>query len=104
MNYEIPREMFKQRLDERLNFILIDISKNPSNVFKDTESLVFSGSFKQDIEKKFPDKIKNYLLFSFVNNDENLKLAAREMENSGYQFVYYYQGSEKDIVLDKGLN
>jgi hypothetical protein len=51
MNYEIPREMFKQRLDERLNFILIDISKNPSNVFKDTESLVFSGSFKQDIEK-----------------------------------------------------
>ena len=104
MKYEIPREIFKQRLVDKLNFAIIDVQASATNVFEGTTQLAFDDSFTQNFVAKYPAKTQNTLLFSLKPNDHTPALAADQLSQLGYQFVYYYSGDQGDIVLDKGLN
>jgi hypothetical protein len=105
--YEISREVFKQRLEKKLNFAFIDVNseaKQSNLVLEGTEQLSLDSSFVQNLSNKYPDKSKNILVFSLKKSDTTPKQAAEQLAAAGYQFVYYYVGSEQDLVLDKGLN
>lgn len=105
MKYEIPREMFKQRLEDRLNFVFIDLAGEGSLVkFKDVEFVAYGPEFKTNFETKYPNKAQNVVLYSLTKGDNNPAKAAQELQNLGYHFVYFYKGTPDDIVLDKGLN
>lgn len=106
MNYEIPREMFKQRLEERLNFVFIDLlPENKSPVkFENVVNIAYGSSFKNDFSGKYPNKNQNIILYSLDKSDESPARAAQDLKELGYNFVYFYKGSKEDIVLDKGLN
>lgn len=106
MNYEIPREMFKQRLEERLNFVFVDlVPENKTLVkFENIVHLNYGQQFKQEFSVKYPNKNQNVVLFSLEKGDESPERAAQDLKDLGYNFVYFYRGSDKDVVLDKGLN
>lgn len=106
MMYEIPREAFRQRLEDRLNFVLIDLSPVESTPVKyeNVFNMSYDSSFKKSFSDQYPDKNKNIILYSLRPGDESPKTAAMELEQLGYNFVYFYKGSPDDIVLDKGLN
>ena len=105
MKYEISREMFKQRLEDRLNFVFIDLVGDNSVVkFKDIEYSAYTHDFKNQFTAKYPNKNQNVILFSLNRGDSNPATAAHELSILGYNFVYYYKGSADDVVLDKGLN
>lgn len=105
MKYEIPREMFKQRLEDRLNFALIDLMGESHPVkYENVTSLKYSETFKTDFVKLYPNKAHNILLFTLLEGDESPSKAAAELMELGYHFVYFYHGSAEDVVLDKGLN
>jgi hypothetical protein len=104
MNYEISREMFKQRLEDKLNFVFIDVSARPLKLVEGCETLAFSNQFADQIQKKYPNKNSNILLFSFYPEDSQPTQAAEALTQAGYNFVYFYSGSDQDLVLDKGLN
>jgi hypothetical protein len=105
MKYEIPREMFKQRLEDRLNFVFIDLAGDKTPVtFKDIEPMAYSADFKNAFAGKYPNKNQNVVLYSLNKGDNNPAVAASELADLGYNFVYYYKGSADDVVLDKGLN
>lgn len=106
MKYEISREAFKQRLEDRLNFVFIDLlpeDKTPAK-FKNVVYMNYSSEFKNEFTGQFPNKNQNVVIFSLNSGDENPSQAANELASLGYNFVYYYQGTPDDVVLDKGLN
>lgn len=106
MKYEIPREMFKQRLEDRLNFVFIDLlpSDKGQIKFENIVNLPYSSKFKDDFASQYPNKNQNIMLYSLAKGDDAPAKAAQDLADLGYNFVYYYQGSSEDVVLDKGLN
>lgn len=106
MNYEIPREMFKQRLEDRLNFVFVDllpVDRTPVK-FENVVHMNYSSQFKNDFSAQYPNKNQNVLLYSLQKGDDAPAKAAKDLADLGYHFVYFYNGSPDDIVLDKGLN
>jgi len=106
MKYEIPREMFKQRLEDRLNFIFVDLlSADRSPVkFDNVDHINYSSNFKNEFVAKYPNKSQNVMLYSLQKGDESPAKAANDLAELGYHFVYFYHGTADDVVLDKGLN
>ena len=106
MKYEIPREMFKQRLEDRLNFVFVDLlpaGKSPVK-FENVININYSSQFKTEFSSEYPNKNQNVLLYSLQKDDDAPSRAANDLSEMGYQFVYFYNGSADDVVLDKGLN
>jgi hypothetical protein len=106
MKYEIPREAFKQRLMDRLNFVFVDLlpaDKTPAK-FENVVHMNYSSQFKTEFSSQFPNKNQNVIVFSLQKNDETPAKAADDLAELGYQFVYFYNGSPDDVVLDKGMN
>lgn len=106
MNYEIPREAFKQRLEDRMNFVLVDLlpaDRTPVK-YENIEHMNYGPDFKQTFSSKYPNKTQNIILFSLEKGDRNPEKAAQELTDLGYHFVYFYHGSADDIVLDQGMN
>lgn len=105
MKYEISRESFKQRLEDRLNFVFVDLLPEDRTPVKFANVVhINSGSFKNEFASQFPNKNQNVILFSLQKGDEAPAKAAEELASLGYNFVYYYSGTSDDVVLDKGLN
>ncbi len=102
MKYEIPREMFKQRLENRLNFVVVDVRGGAP--FENVVPLPYSDGFAGAFGGQFPKKEQNVIVFSLQEGDEAPQKAADALSAAGYQFVYYYRGGPGDVVLDKGLN
>ncbi len=106
MKYEIGRESFKQRLEDRLNFVIVDLQPENKTPVK-YENAVFmhmGPDFKNEFAAKYPNKNQNVILYSLQKGDNSPADAADALAEAGYNFVYYYKGSPEDIVLDKGLN
>jgi hypothetical protein len=104
MKYEVGREIFKQRLEDRMNFVMINTQTHPTQFFENIDHCPFNGDFVQKISTKVPLKTQNILLFTLEAQDQSAAEAASALQKAGYKFVYYYQGSDQDVVLDKGLN
>jgi hypothetical protein len=106
MKYEIPREMFKQRLEDRLNFVFIDLvpaDRTPVK-FENVEHFNYGSNFKNEFSAKYPNKGQNVMLYSLQKGDDAPSKAANDLADLGYHFVYFYNGTADDVVLDKGLN
>jgi hypothetical protein len=106
MKYEIPREAFKQRLEDRLNFVFVDLlpaDRTPVK-FENVIHINYSSQFKQEFSSQFPNKNQNVVLYSLQKGDDAPAKAANDLAELGYNFVYYYNGSSDDLVLDKDLN
>ena len=106
MKYEIPREVFKQRLEERLNFVFIDLlpaDRTPAK-YENVVHINYSSKFKDEFSSQFPNKNQNIVLYSLQKGDDAPERAASDLAEQGYNFVYYYSGSKDDSILDKGLN
>lgn len=106
MKYEIPREMFKQRLEDRLNFVFVDLlplERTPVK-FENVEHINYSSQFKNEFSSKFPNKAQNVVIYSLQKGDDAPSKAAQDLADLGYHFVYFYNGTADDVVLDKGLN
>ncbi len=106
MKYEIPREMFKQRLEDRLNFVFVDLlpaDRTPVK-FENVEHMNYSSNFKSEFVAKYPNKAQNVVLYSLQKGDDAPSKAANDLAELGYHFVYFYNGTSDDVVLDKGLN
>lgn len=106
MKYEIPREAFKQRLEDRLNFVLVDLlpSDRTPVKFENVEHINYTSQFKAEFSQKFPNKNQNVIVYSLQKGDDAPMRAANDLAELGYNFVYYYNGTPDDMVLDKGLN
>ena len=106
MKYEIPREMFKQRLEDRLNFVFIDLlpAERTPVKFENVVHMNYSSKFKNEFSTQYPNKGQNIMLYSLQKGDDAPAKAAQDLAESGYHFVYYYNGTIDDVVLDKGLN
>ncbi len=105
MKYEIPREMFKQRLEDRLNFVFIDLSgdKGPAKI-ENVVPMAYNDQFKTQFSAQYPSKTQNVVLYSMQKGDEAPERAANDLAEAGYHFVYFYKGTGEDFILDKGLN
>lgn len=107
MSYEIPREIFKQKLLDRTNLCLLQIVDSNSNQevpYKDTKTLQFPVNV-EDFDKNFSNKSVTYIIYGFDQFSAEAKKAAETIHSHGYPFVYYYQGNlNQDKVLDKGIN
>ena len=106
MKYEIPREMFKQRLEDRLNFVFIDLvpaDRTPVK-FENVEHFNYGSNFKNEFSAKYPNKGQNVMLYSLQKGDDAPSKAANDLADLGYHFVYFYNGTADDVVLDKVLN
>lgn len=106
MKYEIPREAFKQRLEERGNFVFVDLlpaDKTPAK-FENVVHLNYGSQFSSEFATQFPNKNQNVIVFSLQKGDETPAKAADDLASAGYHFVYFYKGTPDDVVLDKGLN
>lgn len=106
MKYEIPREMFKQRLEDRLNFVFVDLlpaDRTPVK-FENVVHINYSSKFKDEFASQYPNKAQNILLYSLQKGDDAPAKAADDLAALGYNFVYFYNGTADDVVLDKGLN
>jgi len=105
MKYEIPREMFKQRLEDRLNFVFVDLlaDRSPAK-FENVVPLAYGPQFKMEFSGLYPNKMQNVLLYSLQKGDDAPSKAANELSELGYHYVYWYNGTADDVVLDKGLN
>ncbi len=104
MKYEIPREAFKQRLEDRMNFVFVNLSEKSTVKFENVENMNYGPQFKSSFSSKFPNKTQNIMLYSLQKGDESPAQAANELADLGYHFVYFYKGSPDDVVLDKGIN
>jgi rhodanese-related sulfurtransferase len=109
MKYEIPREAFKQRLLDRLNFVLVDLQPAATAAvsakkFENVIDMSYGSEFKSQFASQFPNKNQNIIVYSLQKNDETPAKAAEELSEAGYHFVYFYNGSPDDVVLDKGMN
>lgn len=106
MKYEIPREAFKQRLEDRLNFVFVDLlpaDKTPVK-FENVVHMNYTSQFKTEFTSQYPNKNQNVVLYSLAKGDDAPAKAAEDLAQAGYNFVYYYSGTPDDVVLDKGLN
>jgi hypothetical protein len=106
MKYEIPREMFKQRLEDRLNFVFVDLlpaDRTPVK-YENVDHINYSSNFKNEFSTKYPNKSQNVMLYSMQKGDDAPAKAAQDLADLGYHFVYFYNGTADDVVLDKGLN
>ena len=106
MKYEIPREAFKQRLEERLNFVFVDLlpaDRTPAK-FENVVHINYSSQFKTEFATQYPNKNQNVVVYSLQKGDEAPAKAANDLAEAGYNFVYFYNGTPDDVVLDKGLN
>ena len=106
MKYEIPREIFKQRLEDRLNFVFVDLlseDKTPVK-YENVVHLNYTAQFKDQFSSQFPNKNQNVIIYSLAKGDNAPEKAANELSEAGYNFVYFYKGTPDDVVLDKGLN
>ena len=106
MKYEIPREAFKQRLEDRLNFVFVDLlpaDKTPVK-FENVVHMNYTSQFKTEFTTQYPNKNQNVVLYSLAKGDDAPAKAAEDLAQAGYNFVYYYSGTPDDVVLDKGLN
>lgn len=107
MMYEISKEVFKQRVNTKSNFAILDLYEDRDAkdlALKNTEAMNFDGNFISTIESKYPSKSQNILVYSLKNGDNRPAEAAKKLSDAGYQFVYYYVGDLDDRYLDKGLN
>jgi len=104
MKYEISRETFKQRLNDKLNFAFVDVQTNLVVPFEGTVHMPYASGFAGQFAAKYPSKTQNVIVYALNPADEAPVKAAEELSQAGYQFVYFYRGSDKDLVLDKGLN
>jgi hypothetical protein len=106
MKYEIPREVFKQRLEERMNFIFVDLQPvdESSAKFENVININYNLEFKNNFSTQYPNKNQNIIIFSLQKGDENPLMAANDLAELGYHFVYFYHGTSDDAILDKGLN
>jgi len=108
MMYEVSREVFKQRLEERGNFILVHVCSTESefsgNTFKDSLNVIWSRENPIDLDKISSNKNQNILFYSLLENHDEARKAAELAEANGYKFVYFYLGKAVDKILDKGLN
>ena len=107
MKYEIPREVFKQRLTDKQTFAIVDVqdaSRAGKLQFEGTVNIPYDSNFSSAFANQFPQKQQNVILFSLTKGDEAPSQAAESLHSAGYHFVYYYCGTEMDLVLDKGLN
>jgi hypothetical protein len=102
MKYEIPREMFKQRLGDKHNFVFVDLQGGTP--FDGTVGIGFDENFLSSFSSQYPKKEQNVILFSLKEGDEAPQRAADALSTAGYHYVYFYRGSPRDLVLDKGLN
>lgn len=106
MKYEIPREAFKQRLEERLNFVFVDLlpeDRTPVK-YENVVHINYSSDFKNQFSSQFPNKNQNIILYSLAKGDDAPARAANDLAEAGYNYVYFYNGTPDDVVLDKGLN
>ncbi len=106
MKYEIPREAFKQRLEDRLNFVFVDLlpaDRTPVK-FENVVHINYSSQFKTEFATQYPNKNQNVVVYSLQKGDEAPAKAANDLAEAGYHFVYFYNGTPDDVVLDKGLN
>jgi hypothetical protein len=106
MKYEIPREAFKQRLEDRLNFVFVDLlpaDKTPVK-FENVVHMNYTSQFKTEFTTQYPNKNQNVVLYSLAKGDDAPAKAAEDLDQAGYNFVDYYSGTPDDVVLDKGLN
>lgn len=106
MKYEIPREMFKQRLEDRLNFVFVDLlpaDRTPVK-YENVVHINYSSNFKNEFSSQYPNKTQNVIVYSLQKGDDAPGKAAQDLAELGYHFVYYYNGTADDVVLDKGLN
>lgn len=104
MKYEIGREVFKQRLEERLNFALVNVQSKLEVGFEDTAHVPYGSDFVAKFSSQFPNKAQNIIVYTTAENDDSVQKAADELAAQGYHFVYFYRGSSTDALLDKGLN
>src|SRR5690606_15530445 len=82
MKYEIPREAFKQRLENRLNFVFVDLQAGTSPVnFENVEKLSYGPQFKEEFSAKFPEKTQNVILFNMSGDGAPAK-AAQELADA----------------------
>lgn len=106
MKYEISREAFKQRLEERLNFVFVDLlpeDRTPVK-YENVVHINYSTQFKDQFSSQYPNKNQNVIVYSLQNGDDAPSQAANDLAEAGYNFVYFYRGTPDDVVLDKGLN
>lgn len=106
MKYEISRESFKQRLEDRMNFVFVSLQaedKSPAK-YENAVYLNYGPGFKNDFSTKYPDKNQNVIVYSLQKGDNTPSEAADALADAGYNFVYFYRGTPDDVVLDKGLN
>jgi hypothetical protein len=107
MKYEISREIFKQRLEDKLNFVFIDLASATDAEkikYENSINIPYSSNFSSQFGTQYPNKNQNVILYSLVKGDKNPASAANDLASSGYNFVYFYEGTPADIVLDKDLN
>jgi hypothetical protein len=107
MSYEIPREIFKQKLLDRTNLCLIQVSSSNSNQevpYKDIKT-VESPINMDEFQKNYANKSMTYIVYGFDQFSAEAKKIADTIYSHGYPFVYFYQGNlSQDKVLDKGIN
>lgn len=107
MKYEISREVFKQRLNDKHTFAMVDVQdaiRAGKLKFEGTVNIPYGPSFSAEFAGQYPQKNQNVILFTLTPGDDAPALAAEQLAQAGYNFVYYYLGSQSDVVLDKGLN
>lgn len=106
--YEISKEVFKQRLEDRLNFQLIDAtdySKSPATQsFKDVLTIPFNAQFSENLKSKGILPQTNIIVFCLDKHSKDAKKAAELLHGQGFHYTYYYQGNLDDFVLEKGIN
>lgn len=106
MKYEIGRESFKQRLEDRMNFVFVSLEaedKSPAK-YENAVYMKFGSGFKNEFGAKYPDKNQNVIVYSLQKGDNSPAEAADALADAGYNFVYFYKGTPDDVILDKGLN
>ena len=72
MKYEISREAFKQRLEERLNFVFVDllpVDRTPIK-FENVVHMNYSSHFKNEFSTQYPNKNQNVVVYSLQKGDE----------------------------------
>ena len=107
MSYEIPREVFKQKLLDRTNVCLLQavgVDSHQEVPYKDIKTLQFPVD-KDVFYKNFENKNLTYIVYGFDQYAAEAKKAAESIHSFGYPFVYYYLGNlSQDKILDKGIN
>jgi len=108
MVYEISREIFKQKLLDRSNMLILQISGDTASAevpYKEVVAMKWTENFSSTFSSNYPNKNQSYLLYAFDGDASQAKKAAECVAGLGYPFVYYYQGHfQADSVLDKGIN